>query len=85
MHNFHWHGNVLDINATNESGFSGLPGGSRFSYGPYGDVGILGNWWSSSEFDTFDAWYRNLDYSSSIAAQSNGDKKNGFSVRCLKD
>jgi uncharacterized protein (TIGR02145 family) len=71
--------------ATNESGFSGLPGGGRYSFGGFSYVGGYGNWWSSSELDTSSAWLRNLDYYSGSANQSNDDKRDGFSVRCLRD
>jgi uncharacterized protein (TIGR02145 family) len=71
--------------ATNESGFSGLPGGSRNSLGDFFYVGGLGCWWSSSEDDTSYAWYRGLFYYSGNADQGYGSKQDGFSVRCLRD
>ncbi|MEX0635629.1 MAG: fibrobacter succinogenes major paralogous domain-containing protein [Ferruginibacter sp.] len=47
--------------ATNESGFLGLPGGSRYSYyGEFFNVGNNGYWWSSSETSTTTAWYHFL-------------------------
>ena len=75
--------------ATNESGFTGLPAGiRRYSTGPFGDIGNLGNWWSSSEDDTTaTAWGRVLDYTSGLATRYGGGfyKELGFSVRCLMD
>jgi uncharacterized protein (TIGR02145 family) len=72
-------------NGTNESGFSGLPGGSRDSNGTYYIVGKFGFWWSSTEFSTTNAWGRDLGYGIGSAGQYNGDKQDGFSVRCLRD
>jgi Fibrobacter succinogenes major domain (Fib_succ_major). len=71
--------------ATNESGFSGLPGGYRLYYGTFGTIGESGYWWSSTEVDTSNAWYRNLDYYYGYVYRVNYLKKNGFSVRCLRD
>jgi uncharacterized protein (TIGR02145 family) len=73
--------------ATNESGFSGLPGGSRGSGGTFHLVGTNGFWWSSSENDTTNAWARYLNYyvSGGAAVRYNVNKKYGLSVRCLRD
>jgi uncharacterized protein (TIGR02145 family) len=78
----------LDPNqdATNESGFSGLPGGVRI-FSQFFNFGNTGYWWSSSENGTIDAWERNIGYNNGIAYRGNGDgdKVNGLSVRCLRD
>ena len=72
--------------ATNSSGFTGLPGGSRDSYGPFNyDVGSLGRWWSSSESITTRAWFRGLVYRLGNAGRFDNSKNNGLSVRCLRD
>jgi uncharacterized protein (TIGR02145 family) len=66
--------------------FSGLPGGFRIDSGNYGYFGILGRWWSSTEFITA-ARYRFL-YNGSGNVGGHGTleyKQNGFSVRCLRD
>ena len=75
-----------NADATNSSGFSGAPGGGRSDGGEYGYIGLNGNWWSSSEVDTFNAWYRFLNYDSGNAGSYYGfSKQSGFSVRCLRD
>jgi uncharacterized protein (TIGR02145 family) len=77
----HWNPNS---DATNESGFTALPDGWR---GPYGFDSALdwGFWWSSTENDATTAWHIILfTYDSTVNKPSN-DKKNGFSVRCIKD
>jgi uncharacterized protein (TIGR02145 family) len=71
--------------ATNESGFTALPGGYRYNYGKFDVIGILGSWWSSTEFSTGYAWYRSLYYYSSHVGRYYANKANGFSVRCLRD
>jgi uncharacterized protein (TIGR02145 family) len=71
--------------ATDESGFYALPGGYRGFDGTYVGIGSSGEWWSSTEYSSQDAWHRTMYYSSSIVGRSIGDKRDGFSVRCLKD
>jgi len=71
--------------ATNESGFSGLPGGTRNSGGTFGGIGYYGLWWSSTESSANGAWDRNLGYDSGDGDRSNASKRSGFSVRCLRD
>ena len=39
-----------DGNGTNESGFSGLPSGIRFSNGEFSKEGKYGEWWTSTRF-----------------------------------
>lgn len=45
-------------NGTNSSGFSALPGGYRYGNGSFYAVGNGGYLWSSSEFSSDNAWYR---------------------------
>ena len=71
------------IGGTNESGFTGLPGGYRNGY--YYFIGYYGNWWSSTEDDTYNAWSRDLNYNYGDAFRNSINKKFGFSVRCLRD
>ncbi|MFC2090609.1 FISUMP domain-containing protein [Bacteroidota bacterium] len=76
----------LDPNtdATNSSGFSGLPGGelegSFFQY-----IGQYALFWSSTEVDAAKAKYRYLAYNSSELKTLEWNKDLGYSVRCLKD
>ena len=72
-------------NGTNESGFSGLPGGLRVSLGAFVDIGEYGLWWSSTEDDASSAWDRDLLYNDGSVFRSSYNKKDGFSVRCLRD
>lgn len=70
--------------ATNSSGFSGLPGGSRDEWGCYG-IGSSGAWWTSTEYDGYLAWLRTLGYISQEVHRYEGYKMVGNSVRCLRD
>jgi uncharacterized protein (TIGR02145 family) len=72
--------------ADNSSGFAGLPGGGRSFNGAFGGgFGSNGNWWSSTEFNTSTAWYRYLFYNIGSIDMNRASKRDGFSVRCLRD
>jgi uncharacterized protein (TIGR02145 family) len=71
--------------ATNESGFSGLPGGYRVSSGTYYSIGYLAHFWSSTEYNSSSAWFRYLYYDGSEVARLYYNKRDGFSVRCVRD
>jgi uncharacterized protein (TIGR02145 family) len=77
--------NSPNSGATNSSGFSALPGGYRGYYGTYNNVGNVGYWWSSTEYVSDGAWYRDLDYANSNVYRTIGNKQSGFSVRCVRD
>ena len=79
----HWQSPNTD--ATNSSGFTGLPGGIHDNGGTFNYFGNFGFWWSSSEYDTANAWYRNLNYYNGSADRFDVGKASGFSVRCLRD
>jgi uncharacterized protein (TIGR02145 family) len=73
-------------NGSNESGFTGLPGGYRDNDGSYYDIGTIGYWWSSSEsYSDYDAWNCNLYYNYGIASRDGYFKENGLTIRCLRD
>jgi uncharacterized protein (TIGR02145 family) len=71
--------------ATNEMGYTALPGGYRFSNGTFSLIGGYGCWWSSMEYNTSNAWDRFIDYNTIKFYKSHDDKRDGLSVRCLKD
>ena len=71
--------------ATNESGFSALPGGFRSFNGAFNYIWIAGYWWSSTEYTGTNVYFWNLRYKFSYLYKYIADKPNGFSVRCLKD
>jgi uncharacterized protein (TIGR02145 family) len=71
--------------ATNESGFTSLPGGYRDYNGTFYYIGNIGYWWSSTDYDSYNAWYRFMSCGYSSVFSYNYDKSFGFSVRCLRD
>ena len=71
--------------ATNETGFTAFPGGSRNSSGTFNSIGNNGSWWSSTEYDSFNARFRYMySYLSDVYSYYNG-KSWGLSVRCVRD
>jgi len=79
----HW--TSPNTGATNETGFTALPGGCRGSGGSFDDVGRFGYWWSSTEISSTNAWFRVVNYLFATIVRSNYNKEFGFSVRCLRD
>lgn len=74
-----------NTDASNSSGFSGLPGGRRDGYGIFNYIGDYGYWWSSREANTDYAWYRYMNYSFSTVTREDFGKSVGFSCRCVRD
>jgi uncharacterized protein (TIGR02145 family) len=78
-----------NIGATNEIGFTALPGGNRLNNPTtFCDLYNQGSWWSSTEateFSSYSACDRLLSSSSFNIKRNFNDKTYGFSVRCLKD
>ena len=79
----HWYS--PNTGATNESGFSALPGGYRYYYGYFGGMGYYAGFWSSTEYDSDYAWSWSLDYGNSDVYRYSLYKQGGFSVRCIRD
>lgn len=71
--------------ASNETGFTALPGGYREPDWTFHDNGYYGTWWSATEHRSNYAWLRFMFYNSSNVNRRNYDKELGFSVRCLRD
>ncbi len=81
--------NSPNSGATNSSGFTGLPGGYRYITGDWHGAGASeGNWWSSSDTGSGNAWLRSLNSANAHVVRSNDGHTYwsfGFSVRCLRD
>jgi len=71
--------------ATNETGFTALPGGNRGSNGTFGDIGGGGSWWSATEYGATYARRRDMNYGYSGVYRDRYSKEVGFSVRCVRD
>jgi uncharacterized protein (TIGR02145 family) len=74
-----------NTSANNSSGFSGLPGGGRLTDGNFGPLNTWGQYWTSTESETFLAWSRTFEYNSAIVFRSTNGKTVGFAIRCVKD
>jgi uncharacterized protein (TIGR02145 family) len=70
-------------NGSNLSGFSGLPGGYRYS-GGFNLNGNYGSWWSASESGSY-SWNRALVINNDFVYRDNGNRYNGSSARCVRD
>ena len=95
----HW--KKPNIGATNETGFTALPGGFRsssagslnLSYAGFYNsqknnfdwLGEDGNWWSATEDDNDKAWEYYLFYNNNIVNRNSYNKDVGLSVRCVRD
>ena len=82
-------GNVGNDQASNNSsGFTALPGGSRWSNGTFHYIGDDGYWFTSTELPVGYAWGRFMNfYSNSVNRRSGaiGGGGSGDTVRCLRD
>ena len=71
--------------ATNETGFTALPGGYRNYDGSFLGIGYYGFWWSATEGLASSAWARYMTNGNSNVGRDHGSKEVGFSVRCVRD
>ncbi|MEI6556547.1 MAG: fibrobacter succinogenes major paralogous domain-containing protein [Paludibacter sp.] len=79
----HWSG--TNINVTNESGFTALPGGYRSPGGSFAEIGDFGYWWTSTEYSSTDVRYWFMTYNNLYVHNDYNTKLYGRSVRCVKD
>lgn len=72
--------------ATNNSGFTGLPGGYRYeSNGTFYPQANYSCRWRATESSTSNAWTCYLHYLNADAGKGNSAKSYGFAVRCVRD
>jgi uncharacterized protein (TIGR02145 family) len=79
----HWE--KPNTGATNESGFTTLPGGYRNNHGAFANIGFFGFWWTATENVPTASWGRTMGCASKDVLRIFSLKKNGYSVRCVKD
>lgn len=79
----HWR--TPNTGAVDDAGFTALPGGIRYFEGTFSSLSYYTAFWSSTEADIAKGWYFGLYYNDAMAEINRISKKNGFSVRCLKD
>ncbi len=79
----HW--NYPNTGATNESGFTALPGGWRTIYGLFCCMGDSFIMWTSTPYSDTLGWFRSLTWEKSQVFRSGNYRQTGFSVRCVKN
>jgi uncharacterized protein (TIGR02145 family) len=79
----HW--GSPNTEATNESGFTALPGGYLNNGGNFYSIGFRGDWWTSTMKDNVYVWRRTLQLNSGNISRYDNNKNFGLSVRCIKD
>jgi uncharacterized protein (TIGR02145 family) len=65
--------------------YEALPGGLHKIDGSFLELAHIAVFWSSSEYDSSQAWLRFLDYEYDKVCSPISNKNYGYSVRCLKD
>ncbi|MCL2219885.1 MAG: fibrobacter succinogenes major paralogous domain-containing protein [Chitinispirillia bacterium] len=71
--------------ATDDYGFSALPGGYGDSGGNFNDADYYGYWWSATKFNAYRAWGRIMFYGIEGMDKYYADKPDLYSVRCVRD
>lgn len=71
--------------ATNESGFTALPGGYRSYDGNFYNIGSDGKWWTDYYNKLDSCIGRTLKYNLRKLIHRSESQVSGFSVRCVKD
>lgn len=79
----HW--TSPNTGATDEWGFTALPGGHRTASGLFENIRDHGHWWTSTSYSGTDAWGRRLQYNEVKTFRFFVNKKTGKSVKCMKD
>jgi len=76
-----------NIDATNDSGFSGLPAGVRWTNqdAEFQQLGSALSLWSTTSDGETLSWSHSLNTNGAYVFIMNDDKKAGFSIRCIKD
>jgi uncharacterized protein (TIGR02145 family) len=74
-----------NVGATNSSGFTGIPGGSRNQDFIFYNLSFYCYLWSSTQYSTTHAWTPVLGYQLESTNWSYHEKTFGFTVRCLKN
>ncbi len=79
----HWQN--PNAGATNESGFTALPGGYRYINGGFAGLGYGGSWWTSTNITGVGGADRDVGYGKNGINRGGAENEDGVSVRCVKD
>jgi uncharacterized protein (TIGR02145 family) len=74
-----------NTDADNIYDFSGIPGGWRHYSGTFYYITEYSYWWGATSESTFIAWYYRLSYYGGSVYRYGLSKRDGLSVRCIKD
>ena len=76
-----------NVGATNETGFTALPGSLRTRDGGFWPIGTEGSWWSATHtgYNQWGAYYWGLNSDSPYFYDSNANCNFGLSIRCIKN
>lgn len=77
--------NAPNTGASNESGFTALPGGIRNVNGTFLTLNNQGIWWSSTSFNASQSWQRAMYHDLESININPSPVGAGLSVRCIKD
>lgn len=77
----HW--TAQNSGATNETGFTALPGGQRDFQGTNSFISRDADWWSSTANSSIEAWSRNITFLGGGTGIYSVNKRSGYSVRCI--
>ncbi|MGV9003052.1 fibrobacter succinogenes major paralogous domain-containing protein [Flavobacterium sp.] len=79
----HWES--PNTGAVNSSGLKALPAGYCLSNGTFSNLGTKGYWWSADSYNPSSAWCTGLYHDTKTITRAPIDKKQGFSVRIVKN
>jgi uncharacterized protein (TIGR02145 family) len=71
--------------ATNETGFTALPGGIRFQTGDFSSLRYTGLWWNTPAYPNLFMGYRFISNERGRIYEDSYYMTNGLSIRCIKD
>ena len=71
--------------ATNETGFTALPGGNRYCGPGFSNFSGFGFWWTSTAASPTEALFRWMGFGNSDVLFGSLYNNDGISVRCVKD
>jgi uncharacterized protein (TIGR02145 family) len=77
--------NAPNTGATNETGFTALPGGYRLPNGEYHSIQISSYIWSSTANTPTLAWGTGMKYNDAVLLRGGYFYSDGVSIRCIKD
>lgn len=80
--NNHWQS--PNVGATNESGFTALPGGDRTNEGEFRSIGQFGRWYNYNVEPNSNT-YLGLSYLGEYTSRGGVPKNYGYSIRCIRN